>query len=193
MLRQDGLWYHPAMRLLDQGLAALIQNQPDLGSVALGGAIAAGLAALGWATVGWVDPTSKDKDPNAPWIVLGYTMGSDGKPHRFETDGQALDWAIDNEDAPGIPRGAVPVVFSPTGGGFGPYAPPSEFLNKGWTAEQARQARSSQVRAFALGLDKDEFAAKAAAAIQYQQGGTGEFYVGRDGITRSIYDREDDG
>lgn len=183
------------MRLIDQGLDAIIQNQPDLGGLALGGAIAAGLAALGWATVGWVDPESKDEDPDAPWIVLGYTMGADGQPHKFETEGQALDWAFANEEAPGVPWGSKPVVFTESGNGI-QLVPRGEYLNKGWTQEQAREARKQETLRWAqsaagqrqIDESKRDMIAKLNAVRE-----PSEFYVGRDGITRSIYDREDDG
>lgn len=163
------MWYHPAMRLIDQGLDAIIQNQPDLGGLALGGAIAAGFAALGWATVGWVNRDSKDGDPDGPWVIFGYTKGDDGQPYKFATEGQALDWAIANRHPdPDL----VAVVLTENGSGYGPEMPASDYLNAGWTREQAREARAEELRRM-LGEDDytaDEFAAKADAAIRFQQG-----------------------
>lgn len=120
------------MRLIDQGLDAIIQNQPDLGGLALGGAIAAGFAALGWATVGWVDPNSQDSDPNDPWVVLGYTLNDDGEAYRFETAGQALDWALANPR-----RGMGAVVFDEEGFGIGPQLSPICYEPK-WAADRKR-------------------------------------------------------
>lgn len=161
------MWYDPPMRLIDQGLDAIIQNQPDLGGLALGGAIAAGLAALGWATVGWVDRDSKDGNPDGPWNIFSYTTGDDGQPYKFETEGQALDWAIANRHPdPDL----VAVVLTESGSGYGPEMPASDYLNAGWTREQARAARAAEVRQWlAKSYDDGEIAAKADAAIRFQE------------------------